>query len=1246
MAEFTWTAAQRAAIETTGQSVLVSAGAGSGKTAVLAARCAYLVSEARAPCNIDELLVVTFTDAAAAEMRQRIAQALRRRMAAAPQQGRIRYQLALLDSAQISTIHAFCRRLLNRYFAQADIDPQAPIMDPQDALLLQQETATVAFEQLAREEGRDGEAFLDLVAAYGGGGERALQRLILKTSDFLDSLPDPDGWIEEAQDRFQSASPADLAGFWLDQLRATLCAELTEQSRTVEKQLHRLSAGPAHLAAFVSPLSDYRDALGDWLERLRHDPPPKTIDSICTDEIARFEFPGIPTKRGRGYKDLGETEQAEFAAAQDLVSGVRDKLCKNRLIESFARFTCADWAEGLARTAPHVRTFLSILQSIRKQYQTAKANLGVIDFSDLQRVTLDLLRDEATGIAARLRNDFWHVLVDEFQDVNPIQAEILRLISHESDPARPGNLFAVGDVKQSIYRFRLAEPELFLERHHAFQKTVPQTDRGAAGRAIHLVENFRSDRKVIKAINAVFEKIMAPDLGGIAYDEHARLKYGLSDTGPAGGPALELHVLQKLSRADEAGGDDESEALDWQQIEREAYVIAERIGALVQQGRRYGEIVILQRSMKTRTALLARTLSQLDIPVFADGSGGFFESIEVLDMLALLSLLDNAQQDIPLAAVLRCPIFGEPLTDEQLAEVRIALPEAERGLPFHFAVQQYAKSGRDPALKSRLTTILGQLHHWRHRSRRRPLADVLWQIYEESGYPSRVGGLRDGKQRRANLLQLHEYARRFGDFRRQGLHRFLRFIDTLRESGEDLDAGTVSAPGGDVVRIMTIHRSKGLEFPVVFLGELGKRFNLSDARGSILVDRRLGIGMQAVDVDRRITYPTLPHRLVARAVKDQSLAEELRILYVAMTRAKEKLILVGTGNPPELSASTIEDGDPLPLLDRQGAAGMLDWVAGAIAAQSAGRVALLTDPPNEDAVFAMRHYSAGEMSQWRIEPQLPTQFTRRLQRLAQMEPLGDQSTAVQASPAVDVTCRRLTTPYAAQGLTHIPAVVAASALKHRYNTLHDAEDPAVDWSAEQNTGALSAKGRRFKSPDFLSESRSPDPASLGTWTHSLLQHLDLARPCDKTDLNRQRRELVSAGAISRDEADAIDLDAIAWFFTTPLGARLRQTSTRHLREWPFTLGIDPDRYSPEAGTGDQEDIVLVRGIIDLLFDAGEGWEILDYKTDDVSGEDLQGRADLYAGQLRIYADATEAVWGARPRRCWLAFLAARRIVEL
>jgi len=1246
MAEFTWTAAQRAAIETTGQSVLVSAGAGSGKTAVLAARCAYLVSDARPPCNIDELLVVTFTDAAAAEMRQRIAQALRQRMAIAPNQGRIKYQLALLDSAHISTIHAFCRRLLNRYFAQADIDPQAPIMDPHDAALLRQETAQGVFEHLAEQEGRRGEAFLDLVAAYGAAGEGALQRLILKISDFLDSLPDPDDWIEETQARFKSARPAVLAKPWLEQLCDTLRAELAEQIRTVEKQLRNLSACPAYLDEFLPPLSDYRDALEVWLEKLDSNPLPKTIDGICTGAIADFKFSTIPAKRGRMYKDLGEAEQAEFAAAQDLVKGVRDKLYKKRLAESFSRFTCADWAEGIARTAPHVRTLLTILQSVRKQYRAAKADLGVVDFGDLQRVTLDLLRDETTGIAARLRDDFRHVLVDEFQDVNPVQAEILRLISHESGAKRPGNLFAVGDVKQSIYRFRLAEPRLFLQRHRAFQKTDPKADRGAVGRAIHLVENFRSSREIITAINGVFEKIMAPDLGGIAYDEHAKLKYGPDDAKPAGGPALELHTLQKLSRADDTG-DDDTDALDWEQIEREAYVIAERIGSLVEQGRRYGDIVILQRSMKLRTAVLARTLSQLDIPVFADGSGGFFESIEVLDMLALLSLLDNEQQDIPMAAVLRCPIFGEPLTDEQLAELRVALPDAERSLPFHVAVRRYAEAGRDSILKSRLVAILDQLRRWRHRSRRRPLADVLWQVYEESGYPARISGLRDGRQRRANLLQLHEYARQFGDFRRQGLHRFLQFIDTLRESGADLDAGTVATPAGNVVRIMTVHRSKGLEFPVVILGELGKQFNMADARGAILIDRRLGIGMQAVDVDRRITYPTLPHRLVARAVKDQSLAEELRILYVAMTRAKEKLILVGTGNPPKLSVSTTEDDGPLPLLERQGAQGMLDWVAGAIAAQPAGRVTLLSDPPNPEAVFAARHYSAEEMSTWRIEPHIPTKASQRLQKLSHMAPLGHPPVSAGAQPVVDLVRRRLTTPYAGRAMTHIPAVVAASALKHRYMALHDIEDPAAEWSAgEPRDAKPAASARRFKTPDFLSRSRDPEPTSLGTWTHALLQRVDLARPCDKADLIRQRKELVSAGVLARDEAAAVDLDAIAWFFTTPLGQRLRQPSTRHLREWPFTLGIDPHRYNPEAGAGDTEDLVLVRGIIDLLFDTGEGWEILDYKTDNVRGENLQQRADLYAGQLRIYADAAEAVWKRRPKRCWLAFLTPRQIVEL
>ena len=652
-------------------------------------------------------------------------------------------------------------------------------------------------------------------------------------------------------------------------------------------------------------------------------------------------------------------------------------------------------------------------------------------------------------------------------------------------------------------------------------------------------------------------------------------------------------------------------------------------------------IVILMRSLQIHTGLLVRTLSRLDVPAFADIAGGLFDSLEVSDVLSLLSLLDNEQQDIPLATVLRSPLFGTPMTDSQLVKIRTST-RVEHGSLFHTVVRHYAEHGADTTLRKQLCAIFERLRHWRTQIRRRPLADVLWEIYEESGYLAYVSGLREGAQRRANLLQLHEYARAFGTFQRQGLYRFLRFLDGIRETGESLETSAVAAPSGDVVRIMTIHRSKGLEFPAVILGELGKRFNLSDAQGSILFDRELGLGLEAVDVQRRIIYPTLPHRLASLSATTESLAEELRILYVALTRAKEKLILVGTGKLPERSPSTLEKRGPLPLLDRMSSAGMLDWVAKAVTAQPADRVAWPEDKDERrKALFSVDHYTTAEMRSWTIESEPPKKTVDKLNRLARMEPVKIPLKAASSDLIVDKVTRRLTTTYPAETLTKVPAVVAASLLKRRWNAIEDELEPTARFTATKQN----VHGVRFKTPDFLGIGREHEPTHVGTWTHEFLQRLDLTRPCNVSDLKNQLGGLVRYGVLTDREAKAIDLDSIAWFFDMELGRKVRSDTTRVLREWPFTFGVDPTRYAPDAIAKSRHDVMLVRGIIDVLFDTGEGWEVLDYKTDQVADEDLKQRANLYTGQLQIYSAAVEATWHRRPRRNWLVFLSARRIME-
>ena len=1266
MTDLSWTSAQLAAIGASGASILVSAGAGSGKTAVLAERCAHLVAEGRPPCPVDHLLVVTFTDAAALQMRQRIADALRKRLSAKPANSWLQQQLALLDTAWISTIHSFCRRILNRHFARVDLDPLSPVMEVNDAELLRQETARRIFDDFADRQDAAGEAFHTLLAHYGGPSEDRLIEWILALDAFLTSVPDAAAWTASCLEHFTTTTPGVLPPFWFEQLVKVLSNETAQQRNVVAEHLAALRRGPGVVVKSIECLEAFQDALNGWLASLIGSPDTATIDRVCREEIATYQFPKPPAVIARQIAAMPKEQAHAFEAAVQIVKDVRERF-KQRIQKTYGRFSTSDWAEGIARTRGHVAAFLSLVKEVRKAYQGAKRDLGVVDFADLEKFTLDLLRDEDGGVAEQLRDKFQHVLVDEFQDVNQVQAEILRLVSREAREPAAGNLFAVGDVKQCIYRFRLAEPRLFLERRDAFARiaseppgpsplTSPSQSVRAAGILIDLVKNFRSDKPVIEAINAVFERLMAPDLGGIAYDEHAKLTYGPDRTRPSAGIPVELHQLDTVSGGeidDEAGGEKEtspSDAFDWEQIEREAYVVADRVKTLAAEGIPYRDMVVLLRTFQANAGLFVRTLSRLGVPVFADVSGGFFQATEIQDCLSLLAVLDNPQQDIPLATVLRSPLVGEALTDSQLVEVAVNGRRARPGLPFHAAVRHYVQNGSDAVVRSRLAAIEEHIARWRDRIRRRSLADVLWEIYEESGYFAYVAGLRAGPQRQANLLQLHEYARGFDAFQRQGLYRFLRFIDGLRESGRDLDTGSVASPSADVVRVMTIHRSKGLEFPIVILADLGKRFNLRDAYGSILFDRRLGVGMEAVDPDRRIRYPTLPHHLVSEAAVAESLAEEMRVLYVALTRARERLILVGTaplvGLEEDHQRYAGQIG-PLPLLDRQTARNMLSWLRGAICCQPAEKILLPGEATGtKTPLFAVYAYGAEQMKLWAIEPPQRAGVLERYRLCAAAAPLQASAHREHSDAVVDHVARRLITPYPAAALTSVPAVVAASVLKRRWNTMQDQEEPAAPWNVAHLSEETPPVPRHIlRRPEFLEQSRPLDPTTVGTLTHEFLQRLDLRRSCDEQDLRAQARALMLTGVFLPAQASAIHFGNIAWLLQTDLGRRMRAENTRLLREWPFVIGVDPRQYEPSASPRSPQDLMLVRGIIDCLFDAGGGWEVLDYKTDAVEGERLASRAAEYRGQLRIYAAAVEETWRKAVTSRWLVFLSARQIVE-
>jgi ATP-dependent helicase/nuclease subunit A len=635
----------------------------------------------------------------------------------------------------------------------------------------------------------------------------------------------------------------------------------------------------------------------------------------------------------------------------------------------------------------------------------------------------------------------------------------------------------------------------------------------------------------------------------------------------------------------------------------------------------YRDIVILLRSMRYHADEYADVLRQRGIPVFNAGGGGYFDAMEVRDMLSLLRLLDNQQQDIPMAAVLRSPLSGLPRAEDALARIRLAFVQE----PFHRAVVRYAGERQDE-LAAKLRDFLHELDEWRQLVRQRPVADLIWTIYERTGYLAFCNGLENGQQRCANLLHLYERARQFGTFSRQGLYRFIRFLESLREETDAAQAPQISE-AENVVRIMSIHKSKGLEFPVVIVPEMGKRINFQGCSGNIVADRRGYLGLCAVDEKKRIRYPSLASMLVSERLRRQTIAEELRVLYVAMTRAKEHLILVGTcgGNASEKWGRAWDlHAGPLPPNTILSARTMLDWLGPVAAALSGdgGRTIQVYDHPGE------------EIGQWMAEMGEKREKTEAAGKLVNLEPL-EVEPAENAAAARVIERLAWAYPHGAFSLLQASAAVTEVAKEkggaHGLQASRATQTPAVDMALAE--------------PRCLREEVQVSPAERGTAVHLFMEHLDFGGACDEVDLAGQRDRLVARKIMSAAQAEAVreEMGTVRWFLETDLGRLVRRQAAVLRRELALNYALPAERLI-EAASGEAMDQVMVRGRIDLLAPDGEQLVLVDYKTDRVFGGALAERSEFYRPQMRMYREAMERITGRGVSGAYLVFLCAREIV--
>lgn len=1079
----TWTDDQWKAISLDGGNMLVAAAAGSGKTAVLVERIIRQVTDPIQPMDVDRMLVATFTKAAATEMRQRIRAALDKEVLRRPEDDHLRQQLALLSQASITTLHSFCLEIIQRYYSMIPLDPGFRIATANECDILREELLEELFEEkYTEEEERDNKQFYRLMNWFGGErSDDAALVLVERLYHFARSHPWPEYWLEHTAAEFNVTDGASLQNTsWVQNIMTDIALTL----QGIEAVLHQ-AIDTALLPG--GPLA-YADSLRDDLEVIHH---LQSAMSIQPWEQLYTVFQSAAFGKLKAVRKDGIDPQLQETVKQ-LRENVKKSLAEIKSL--FFGRTPDEFAQELRETFPLMKELTELVIRFSQKYQQEKQRKGWVDFADLEHYALHILRHPdstpehviPSQVALEYRERFDQVMLDEYQDTNSVQEELVQLISRET----VGNRFMVGDVKQSIYRFRLAEPGLFLDKYEKYQD-----DWQGEGRRIDLSRNFRSRHQVVDAVNMIFRQIMNKTVAEIEYDERAELVAGATyPPGDESAYAPECWIIDRAgsgSSSDYNNADDSididgyvNEASEMESARLEAQAIAVRVREMVEpdgkplliydksvDGLRpaeYRDMVILLRSTAAWAPLILEELQREGIPAYSELNQGFFEAVEVKIILSLLAVIDNPQQDIPLASVLRSPMVG--LNEDQLATIRLFGKDTSYYQAMMLAAEHMREQPEEWSYK--LLHFLQQLDQWRLAAREGELGDLIWRIYRDTVYLDWLAGLPGGLQRQHHLRILYDRARKFEvSTSSRGLFRFMRFIRRLQDTDGDLGA-TASVDGQEnAIRIMTIHKSKGLEFPVVFLAGMSKMFNMQDLNTSFLMHKELGFGPKFVDEDTRVSYPTLPNLAIRRRTATELLAEEMRVLYVALTRPRDKLIMIGTVKDidKKISAwSQVQNSDYMQLPDYILAKSRtyLDWVGPALMRH---RAASIFRERNEIAAGPYSACLADDPTPWSItildsrQLQSKTEDTEQsitalrehdpkwiaLQQIAegeQVQPVTvvENDQAIEDSHAQgqsDDVEQRLSWQYPYELSTHIAAKTTISEIKRQ---LVSEESPSVD----------------------------------------------------------------------------------------------------------------------------------------------------------------------------------------------------------
>ena len=1237
MGETKWTKEQLKAIDTRRCNLLVAAAAGSGKTAVLVERIIKIVTDEKNPVDIDKLLVVTFTSAAAAEMRERIAAAITKALERNPSSKSLQRQLTLLSRANITTMHSFCLDVIKNNFHTIDLDPAFRIGDETEGTLLKNEVLDEMFEDYYE---KDDMEFFNLVEAYSGSkDDEKLKEMVLDLYRFSMSGPWPEKWLIDKAEEFNISSLGELdKTVWVEVLKNDISMEVDSFINLYYKAIEMIND--------TEGIEEYLDTFNDELSRLIN--LKESLDlglSEIYDKLFKISFGRLKSIRKNKVSDVD---------VQNLVKSIRDevkkKICK--LQDDIFMLSPTEMLEGINLTYPFMKKLSEITLEFSKRFSERKKEKNMLDFNDLEHLCLKILIDKTedgdtipSKVSENFRELFDEVLVDEYQDSNNVQEAIINLVSRKNTD-NP-NVFMVGDVKQSIYRFRQAKPELFLEKYNTYSRN----DEGK-NKVIQLYKNFRSREEVINAVNYIFKEVMSLNVGELEYTEDEALNLGanfkeLNEEGAYKGGEVELHILDKNITSENEDEDEE----DIDSINLEARVVARRINELMSQANeekfrvldketgeyrplKYKDIVILLRATKNWSEIFLDELGLSGIPVYADTGSGYFESIEIRTIMSLLKIIDNPLQDVPMIAVLKAPFAR--FNAEELADIRMI----DKSKYFYENILEIVNGDIEVSeeLKKKCSIFIENLNKWRNKSVYTPIDEFIWYLYMDTSYYGYVGAMPNGVLRQANLKILFQRAKQYEETSFKGLFNFINFINKLRKSSGDMGSAKILGENEDVVRIMSIHKSKGLEFPVVFLAGAGKQFNLMDLNNRILHHDDLGFGPDYIDLEKRISYSTLPKEAIKKKIRLETLSEEMRILYVAFTRAKEKLIITGATRDIDktvekwVQAASVEKSKISPAEVLKGKS-YLDWIGMALCQHKDGEP--LRERIGVSSGIAKDDLSTWKVNLWDSNNLFVEKNLEAVDEISIDEELFINSRAETVDKEI---ARRLGYEYKYLDSTIIKSNISVSDLKKA------GYEPSDEYRGESLF-----KEKPVLKPRFLQEKKGLSAAERGTAMHFVMQKIDYDRVDSLENIKIQLEEMLQNELLTKDEFKAINPYKIYNFFKCDLGKNILKVYNEggiiH-RELPFFTRISASKVKEDISKESYSEEVRLQGVIDLFFELDGEIILVDYKTDYVEDNIEEEMNRRYKIQLDYYSDAIKKITGKVVNKRYLYLFYIDKAIEL